>query len=62
MRCRLQRRVGLHPPLLAHMPLNTHPLDPQGQWDAECGVGSNDAWIFNMDWHGKDDFVKVPRR
>lgn len=49
---------GLVEDLLDYVPVLLY----QGQWDAECGVGSNDAWIFTMDWHGKDDFVKAPRR
>jgi hypothetical protein len=32
--------------------LNFHPvLLYQGQWDAECGVASNDAWIQTMKWY-----------
>ncbi|KXZ54047.1 hypothetical protein GPECTOR_5g156 [Gonium pectorale] len=34
----------------------------QGQWDAECGVGSNDAWIGALQWSGHGGFTAAPRR
>ncbi|GFR46687.1 hypothetical protein Agub_g8305 [Astrephomene gubernaculifera] len=33
----------------------------QGQWDAECGVGSNDAWIRTLKWAGHGGFTAAPR-
>ncbi|KAG2489745.1 hypothetical protein HYH03_011852 [Edaphochlamys debaryana] len=34
----------------------------QGQWDAECGVGSNDAWISTLQWKGHGGFTAAPRK
>jgi len=33
----------------------------QGQYDVECGVASNNAWLQSMAWHGHSDFAKAPR-
>ncbi|GAX76677.1 hypothetical protein CEUSTIGMA_g4123.t1 [Chlamydomonas eustigma] len=34
----------------------------QGQFDAECGAASNDAWIDTMSWHGHTAYSKAPRK
>eukprot|EP00200_Dunaliella_tertiolecta_P010739 CAMPEP_0202391350 /NCGR_PEP_ID=MMETSP1127-20130417/91786_1 /ASSEMBLY_ACC=CAM_ASM_000462 /TAXON_ID=3047 /ORGANISM="Dunaliella tertiolecta, Strain CCMP1320" /LENGTH=524 /DNA_ID=CAMNT_0048993775 /DNA_START=16 /DNA_END=1590 /DNA_ORIENTATION=+ len=42
--------------------LSFHPvLLYQGQYDAECGVASNNAWIQSMTWYGHADFTTAPR-
>ncbi|GIL69722.1 hypothetical protein Vretifemale_703 [Volvox reticuliferus] len=43
--------------LLDYMPVLLY----QGQWDAECGVGSNDAWIHTLQWHGHGGFTAARR-
>ncbi|KAG2422906.1 hypothetical protein HXX76_015733 [Chlamydomonas incerta] len=32
-----------------------------GQWDAECGVASNDAWVSTLAWKGHGGFAEAPR-
>ena len=44
-------QVRPHHPLPPHLHTVTPlPLSPQGQFDAECGAASNDAWISTMTW------------
>lgn len=38
--------ANLVPDLLAR----SHVLLYQGQFDAECGVASNEAWIYQLAW------------
>ncbi|EFJ43239.1 hypothetical protein VOLCADRAFT_66092 [Volvox carteri f. nagariensis] len=49
---------GLVSDLLQYKPVLLY----QGQWDAECGVGSNDAWIHTLQWHGHGGFTAAPRK
>uniref|UniRef100_A0A7S0VCK6 Carboxypeptidase n=1 Tax=Polytomella parva TaxID=51329 RepID=A0A7S0VCK6_9CHLO len=40
-----------------------HPaLFYQGQFDGECGVASNDAWLDSMQWEGHSGFRNADRR
>lgn len=34
----------------------------QGQWDAECGVASNEAWISKLAWPGHTGFHNAERK
>ena len=33
-----------------------------GQFDAECGAASNDAWISTMKWSNREEFYTQPRQ
>lgn len=48
----------LVPDLLAR----SHVLLYQGQWDAECGVASNEAWISKLAWRGHTGFHNAERK
>jgi vitellogenic carboxypeptidase-like protein len=40
----------------------SHVLLYQGQFDAECGVASNEAWISKLQWTGHTGFNNAERR
>lgn len=42
----MKSAANLVPDLLAR----SHVLLYQGQFDAECGVASNEAWIYQLAW------------
>lgn len=48
----------LVPDLIAYHPV----LIYLGQFDAECGVASNDAWLNKMAWPGHIDWLSTPRK
>ena len=56
--------IQIHPPLTPPLTLPSPPLPSshlQGQFDAECGVASNDAWISTLEWPGHAGFHDAPR-
>ncbi|DBB10125.1 TPA: hypothetical protein ACH3X3_001709 [Trebouxia sp. C0006] len=48
---------SLIPDLLAALPVLLY----QGQFDAQDGPGSVEAWTTNLDWPGKSDFFRAKR-
>eukprot|EP00775_Hariotina_reticulata_P013690 gene13690-13812_t len=50
--------ANLVPDLLAR----SHVLLYQGQFDAECGVASNEAWIYQLAWPGHLGFCDAERQ
>ncbi|GBF91928.1 serine carboxypeptidase-like [Raphidocelis subcapitata] len=53
----MKSTANLVPDLLAF----SHVLLYHGQFDAECGVGSNEAWISQLAWPGHTGFVNADR-
>ncbi|KAF8072930.1 SCPL50 [Scenedesmus sp. PABB004] len=49
--------AGLVPDILA----SSHLMLYQGQFDAECGVASNEAWISRLSWPGHTGFWNAER-
>jgi vitellogenic carboxypeptidase-like protein len=49
---------ALLPDLLAAYPLLLY----QGMWDAQDGAASSEAWIYGLDWEGREGFAAEQRR